>query len=329
MLRISTRGMPEEFLFELMHSFDLIIQDEIEYDFENVSKQQSDIHFEFNYEKNRGALPGKINVLILWEPRSFMPWQYTHECLSLFQLIVPISPWRANRLGIKHWILHPISINREIELSAKRDKTVVMINGAKFSANQNSLYGFRRKISKALHKSDINYDLMGVNWKMNKIKEIRERAWSTRKEMQANNRPALKEAFSDVFYNYPEYKGEVADKIYTLSEYKYSLIIENEADYISEKIFDSIFAKTVPIYIGPNLERFDFLSKCVYQCEPNVGKVIEILLKDDPDIYLQKRQFIENLNLEDFEIFTKKYNFEKLAKITRDYLLNSQIHRNV
>jgi len=323
MLRISSRGMPEDFFFELKLAFDLIFKQEIEYDFDNNSKQNSDVHFEFNYLKNRGGLPGKLNVLILWEPRSFMPWQYTDECLKLFQLVVPISPWRAENLGLKNWILHPVNFNQDIKLNALRDRTVVMVNGAKFSSNPNSLYGFRRKISKALYKSEIDYDLMGVNWKMNKFKEFRERIWATRKEIQAKKMPSLKEAFSDFFYSYPEYRGEVIDKIYTLSNYKYSLIIENESDYISEKLFDAILAKTIPIYIGPNLERFNFLSKCVYQCEPKVESILEILAKDDLENYLQKRKYIEDLNLDNFEVFTKKYNFEKLAKITEVYLLNS------
>lgn len=323
MLRISSRGMPEDFFFELKIAFDLIFTDKLEYDFDNLSKQNSDVHFEFNYLKSRGSLPGKINVLILWEPRSFMPWQYTDECLKLFELVVPISPWRADSLGLKNWILHPVSLNQNIKLSALRDRTVVMINGAKFSSNPNSLYGFRRKISRALYKSEIDYDLFGLDWKMSKIKEFRERVWATRKEIQAKKIPSLGEAFSDFFYSYPEYRGKVVDKIYTLSNYKYSLIIENEADYISEKLFDAILAKTIPIYVGPNLERFNFLSKCVYQCEPNVKSIMEILLKDDPEIYLQKRRYIEDLNLDNFEVFTKKYNFEKLAKITEDYLLNS------
>ena len=323
MLRISSRGMPKNFFFELKHAFDLIFKDKIEYDFDNMSKQNSDVHFEFNYLKNRGGLPGKHNVLILWEPRSYMPWQYTNECLELFQLVVPISPWRADSLGLNNWILHPVAFNQDVKLSDKRDKTVVMINGAKFSANPNSLYGFRRKISRELYKTEINYDLMGVNWKMNKTKEIRERIWSTRKEIQAKKMPSLRDAFSDIFYSYPEYRGEVFNKIYTLSNYKYSLIIENEADYISEKLFDAIFAKTVPIYVGPNLDRFDFLSKCIYQCEPDVESIIEVLFKDDPEIYSKKKQYIEELSSDKFEVFTEKYNFAKLAKITETYLLDS------
>ena len=322
MLRISSRGMPEDFFFELKLACNSILANEIEYDFDNISKQNSDIHFEFNYSKNRGKLPGKHNILILWEPRSVMPWQYKNRSLKKFQLIIPISPWRAENLGLKNWILHPVTHNENIKLSTERNKTVVMINGAKFSANRNSLYGFRRKISKELHKYRIDYDLKGVNWKMSKLKEIRERIWSVRKELQAANIPSLTEAFSDIFYKYPEYKGEVTDKIFTLSQYKYSLIIENEADYISEKLIDAILAKTVPIYIGPSLEKFAFLLRCVYQCDPNVKSILHILTNNDSDEYLQKKKYVEELDINELEIFTKKYNFNKLAKITKEYLLN-------
>ena len=79
MLRISSRGMPENFFCELKLACNSILANEIEYDFDNISKQNSDIHFEFNYSKNRGKLPGKHNILILWEPRSVMPWQYKNR----------------------------------------------------------------------------------------------------------------------------------------------------------------------------------------------------------------------------------------------------------
>ena len=322
MLKISSRGMPEDLFFELKRACNSILANKIEYDFDNISKQNSDIHFEFNYSKNRGNLPGKLNVLILWEPRSVMPWQYKNTSLEKFQLIIPISPWRAESLGLKNWILHPVMHNESITLSTERKKTVVMINGAKFSANRNSLYGFRRKISKELYKYQIDYDLKGLNWKMSKLKEIRERIWAVRKELQARNMPSLKEAFSDYFYKYPEYKGEVADKIFTLSQYRYSLIIENEADYISEKLIDAIIAKTVPIYIGPSLENFAFLSRCVYQCEPNVKSILKILTNDNSNTYLQKKKYIDELDFNDFEIFTKSYNFNKIAKMTKEHFLS-------
>jgi hypothetical protein len=324
-MRISSRGIPEDFFAQIKLACNSIFETEIQYDFENLSKKVSNVHFELNYSKNRGAPPGELNVLILWEPQTVIPWQYKSEVLEKFQLIVPVSPWRADRLGVENWILHPVVINEFPRLSTKRKKKLVMINGAKFSANGSSLYGFRRAISRSLYKNGIEYDLMGVNWKMNKFKEARERLWAFRKEVIARNTPSFKEAFSDFFYKYPEYRGEVSDKIFTLSQYKYSLVIENEADWITEKLIDSIVAKTVPIYVGPRLDRFEFLSKCVYQCEPNIESILKIVVEDDSEMYLQKKKNIDNLNPNELEIFSYRYNLNKLACITRDYLLDRQL----
>lgn len=50
----------------------------------------------------------------------------------------------------------------------------------------------------------------------------------------------------------PEALGPVADKIETLSQYKYALCFENvsQPGYITEKIIDCFVAGTVPIYMG-------------------------------------------------------------------------------
>jgi hypothetical protein len=322
MLRISTRGMREDFFIELKRACSSILGGEIEYDFNNASNQHSDVHFEVDYSKNTGQLPGNLNVLILWEPRSVVPWTYKNEYLKKFQLIIPISPWRADNLGLKNWILHPVKLNQDFRANTERSKTVVMINSAKFSAHRNSLYGFRRKISRALFEEKIDYELKGMNWKMSKVKELRERIWAVRKELQSKNIPSLKEAFSGFFYKYPEYKGEVTDKIIALSEYRYSIIIENEADFISEKLIDSILAKTVPIYIGPSLEKLAFLSRCVYQCEPEVQNILKILKDDDSNQYLEKIKNINELDMEDLKIFTENYNCNKLISITKAHLIN-------
>ena len=87
-------------------------------------------------------------------------------------------------------------------------------------------------------------------------------------------------------------------------------------------MIDAILAKTVPIYIGPSLEKFAFLLRCVYQCDPNVKSILHILTNNDSDEYLQKKKYVEELDINELEIFTKKYNFNKLAKINKEYLLN-------
>jgi hypothetical protein len=55
------------------------------------------------------------------------------------------------------------------------------------------------------------------------------------------------------------YRGPVQEKLETLSRYRLSLCLENSAfdGYVSEKIFDCFFTRTIPIYLGaPDIERY-------------------------------------------------------------------------
>ncbi|MDO8609639.1 MAG: glycosyltransferase family 10, partial [bacterium] len=62
------------------------------------------------------------------------------------------------------------------------------------------------------------------------------------------------------FKRYSTYKGEVVDKIETLSNFKYCLCFENLANvngYVTEKIIDCFKAKCIPIYWGAsNIEKY-------------------------------------------------------------------------
>jgi len=55
------------------------------------------------------------------------------------------------------------------------------------------------------------------------------------------------------------YRGPLSDKLAALSEYRFALAIENTRfpGYVSEKLFDCLFAGTVPVYDGaPDVVRY-------------------------------------------------------------------------
>ena len=57
--------------------------------------------------------------------------------------------------------------------------------------------------------------------------------------------------------NDPRYKGPIIDKYDALLPYKFTIAIENsvEKNYLSEKFYDAVNCKTVPIYFGcPNVD---------------------------------------------------------------------------
>lgn len=105
------------------------------------------------------------------------------------------------------------------------------------------------------------------------------------------------------FKKYSSYEGEVDDKIELISNFKYSLCFENLTDvngYVTEKIFDCLKAKCVPIYFGANdIEKYipkncfidfrdfdgysmllDFLNSIDEKTYGGYIKNIEELLKD-------------------------------------------------
>jgi hypothetical protein len=77
--------------------------------------------------------------------------------------------------------------------------------------------------------------------------------------------------------NLINYLGPITDKSSTQSEYKISLVVENSADYISEKIFDALSSQNIVVYVGAEISKFGLNQNMVVQVEENAELVCEIL----------------------------------------------------
>ena len=243
----------------------------------NINPRIDSVSVSFNHDPSFIFPQSDFRVLILWEPAAVMPWQYNSKNLSKFDLVIPMSSWRAKRLGIKEFAYHPYDANGIDSISpfTSRQKGIVMVNSAKFSAGKSSLYGLRRATSKALAESEINYCLFGSNWKMSRIMELRKRFVALRNSIVASEEISWRELTSQLWYQYPEYSGWIDNKFEVLSQYELSLVIENEIDWVTEKIFDSIYAGTIPVYVGPNLgDEFPSLESCVIRADSTVQGVL-------------------------------------------------------
>ncbi|WP_413287826.1 glycosyltransferase family 10 domain-containing protein [Bdellovibrio sp. HCB337] len=124
----------------------------------------------------------------------------------------------------------------------ERKSRIVVINGHhKPISSKNELYSKRIEAIAALEKYDI-VDLFGRGWDK----------WLTRCSLWLPyllNRSALLKA----------YRGACGSKYETLSEYNFCLCFENMkmSGYITEKIFDCLYAGTIPLYLGaPDIEKY-------------------------------------------------------------------------
>lgn len=257
-------------------------------------------------------LKSKFNVLLMIEPETVLPRQYTQSFMKRFNLVIPMSPWRAERLGLKDWAFFPLEVGQVSKNEKLRVKEVVMLNAAKFSAHNKSNYGLRRKISKRLYELGFDYELIGANWHMSKWKELRERIWAIRKEILCWRVPNLFEALSEFTYRYPEYRGPTENKLNELAKFRYALVIENESDWITEKLVDALSAGCVPLYVGPNLARLPLLQRCVIEIYPSLESIVEFFAQDNRALYREKKSFIDNV--QNYEEDLKKLSLEISAR---------------
>lgn len=116
------------------------------------------------------------------------------------------------------------------------------------------------------------------------------------------------------------YRGTVEDKLETLRNYKIALCFENAVfnGYITEKIFDAMFAGTVPIYYGaPDVEKYipketfiNFKNFANYQ---ELDKYLRTLSEKEYNKYLNN---IKNfLSSRDYFKFSQEYFTEQVLDI--------------
>jgi hypothetical protein len=106
----------------------------------------------------------------------------------------------------------------------------------------------------------------------------------------------------------PGYCGPAADKLKTLSAYRYSLCLENDshplwsAGYVTEKIFDCFYAFTLPVYFGAsNVEKV-----IPEECFIDLRNFSSLSKLDDYLLAMSDSEYFKRLTA--IEIFLNKYN---------------------
>jgi hypothetical protein len=67
--------------------------------------------------------------------------------------------------------------------------------------------------------------------------------------------------------------GAPGDKQKTLKQFRYSLVIENSSEFLSEKLFDAFFAGCIPIYVGPDVKDYGIPSSLVVSVGSDLSSI--------------------------------------------------------
>lgn len=250
------------------------------------------------------SIPRERRVLVLWEPYVVETTRYRKRVLANYgHIFAPSILWADRIKGLSfNWPQDEVASDLTTFTNwSDRHSAAVMIQGNKFSARKGELYSFRRRVLNGMSLGELS--LFGTDW--NRGIKFDWWHWS---------RSALNSKISDLSASslfgigrkYESYLGPVEDKAEILRKYKICVVIENSADFVSEKLFDSVRAGCFTIYLGPKLSAFGIPDNAAYQSLNEPTKVIESI------------KYFLNLPSETLLAMTK-IQMTSLAEISRDW----------
>ena len=218
------------------------------------------------FKKLSGFIENKLSILVRQEPAIVCPSNYDDRYTSNFNFLIDVG--RESKISKEIFFWPQFWPIHEPKNSFRLQEEVVIVSGNKVSLIRGELYSLRRQCIKKIPMVS-HY---GTNWDMSFLRKIKEILVVSLETVKAGIIPDYRGA-RNFFRKYQNWKGSPIEKRLSMKKYKYSLVIENSADYMSEKLFDAFFSETIPIYVGPNLKDFGIPSNLLIQCAPNVESV--------------------------------------------------------
>lgn len=200
-------------------------------------------------------VPQRRRQLVVFEPRVVLPDNYRRSIRARYGDVVAVGaeiakgvravvPWPQ-----RDWRAYPTPVGSHTA------GTSALVNANKISMISGSLYGLRRGVIRAFARDGLPLTLAGSNWSRRgarvQIENARSLAYAVLNRQRVDlgewsGRLPLDGSVNNV--------GIVADKQAVLAEHEFAVVIENSANYVSEKLFDAVVAGCVPLYVGPPLQ---------------------------------------------------------------------------
>ena len=252
--------------------------------FENIDDLQKLLKIPF-------AAASIPKVLIRTEPAVVSPNSYVGKNLSEFASVISLGTVAEKGEGVFHWPQEfAQSQGEELPKLSERIDNPVMVTSNKISFVEKELYSLRREVIFELP----GLVLLGYLWARGPVRK----ALVALKELWIAVRsgaPLSKKALKYFFRRPQNYLGQTKNKRQALSAYKYCIVIENSPTYLSEKLFDALFAGCIPIYVGPKVADFGIPSGLVFEADESVSSVNESL------------EIARNLDLRQWENLRKEF----------------------
>jgi hypothetical protein len=210
---------------------------------------------------------GKFSVLFRSEPRCVLPEAYKKETEDLYDEIICFGQPEKNAKS-SHWPQYWQQGEPFEQTDFGRSDRTAMINANKLSLSRSELYTLRRKCAAEIG----SLDLFGEGWNASTLTKSKTLLIEILKDPTTH----LFTMWKHLRYWFKPWRSTLAptSKQGILRSYKYTLVIENDRTYMSEKLFDALASGCIPIYVGPAVIDYEIPKGLVIEVEPTVKGVV-------------------------------------------------------
>jgi hypothetical protein len=153
---------------------------------------------------------------------------------------------------------------------------------------------------------DSDFKTYGALWNYNLFLRIKNVAALIKFNYQASRKFNLSPLSGGILTHYPRTSGTVRNKHYIVEKSKFSLIVENSSDYVSEKFFDALVGGSIPIYLGANLSPLGIPQAIFFQAPENPAILLKFLRELDPkeieERILAIRNFVQSPDFFEWDV---------------------------
>lgn len=187
--------------------------------------------------------PGRVHGLS--KRADFLPWPYevTENPQQPVPSRFPLNQYRNNALH-QHFT--------EFNSWLKRKNELILVAANKVSPNKVEQYSIRRRYAKHLPNEILK--TYGDLWNSSLLSKIDHRARILNFSLRNCYFPNLISLYGNLHWSYKSSLGLIDQKSLALGESRFSLVVENDPSYVSEKLMDALIHGTIPFYLGPSLE---------------------------------------------------------------------------
>jgi len=206
---------------------------------------------------------GIPRVLIKLEPSVVIPEYQKLKVSALFTAVMEMG-----RPFSQPVYAYPQGWETSFFERAGRLDRLVAINANKYSFVPGELYSLRA----SAYSKISSLDLYGRGWD----RSVGDNLLKLAKELQIailGGSPVTFACVKNLYRPPKNFMGVSETKLETLSRYKYSLVIENSLEYMTEKLIDSLMAGAMPIYVGPDVEKLGIPPALYYSASASLESV--------------------------------------------------------